>query len=1116
MSVAHVGRMSAWPIEVLSLGPVVGAATPWQTRAGLGLTIVAKSTFSIAEESATFLEQPERIVVTDEHVDGSPLRSVERASDLAPHRLLADVTMIGHAYAPSFTSMRAMSVRLGVFQGSAALLDKTISVTGDANDAGATVPFERMPLVYERAARSLDNPVGTMARANLRNPTGVEAAPSFGPISPFWRTRSELLQASDRASVASRLPTLESSFPWAYFQAAPVDQRIGYLRGDEWIVIDGVHASRPRVASRLPAARTAARVAFTQGGARKSSVLRLLLDTLAIDADRLTASVVWRGRVLLPAGVAFADVDAEIGLELPNVATAWPSARAGSWRSPTPVPSSEPAPNPPLPPPPPSPRPSPPPLGKPMGRTMALDFTQQAALSDVAALPFRRVEGPKRSYSPPPLTWQEVIAPRPPSEPPASPAPVDRDPSAIAGPARKSPAIPIVNATTFSATTLAWQLHPPQASLTVIVKGTFDLSPMRARAESDLVTGDLYVGGDEAKSLAYASDFAVIKPLVDVTCVGHAYPPGGEGVATQVELSLGALRRKVAVFGDRRWNTTLGVRSAPTAPASFTSMPLVYERAFGGPSSALNPVGLGKDGVLLPNLEDPDRLIRAPGDAPAPACFAPIALTWPERAKKLGTYGGSYRAKRWPYFAEDFDAAYFQAAPASQRLERVNGDESFKIVGMHPERASVEGKLPGVRARCFVERTAAAGGGFEELALKLDTVAFDMTEGKLNLVWRGLLDVSEEEAPELNALFLVAEALTAEAMTLEAARALYLARVAPPKPIAPPKPAPAPANDVAQSDVAAEVAEQLADLPPPDEAPPDIPMPSPDAIENAMRAAGASDDEIAALLSPPPEPVAEPEVKIARDLGVRGDVIEALATGASLEGRDLTGADLSKLDFSGKSLARAILTRADLSGVKAVGTDFSGVLAARARFTEADLTGARFDGATLTSADFTRATLEDASLAACSAADVRLYDARAARAKFDGANLVGARAAGVHLDGASLRGVQAERSVWEGASIDKAIFATAKLAGSSFVRARGVAANFAAADVKEGRFRRAVIPRAIFLRANLMMATFERACLDEADLRGANLHSAETWNASLEGAQLDTAIVTRSKLAGAR
>src|SRR5262249_8820563 len=155
----------------------------------------------------------------------------------------------------------------------------------------------------------------------------------------------------------------------------------------------------------------------------------------------------------------------------------------------------------------------------------------------------------------------------------------------------------------------------------------------------------------------------------------------------------------------------------------------------------------------LPNVELPGQLVTSPGDTPPPASLAPIATTWKERWSKLGTYDRAWFKARWPYFPEDFDWTHFQAAPALQQVEHLGGDESYEISGMHRDHPPLRGRLPGLRARAFVQRTREQGGTFTEVKLVLDTASFDMDALKVNLVWRGFIEVSDEDAPEIQHVF---------------------------------------------------------------------------------------------------------------------------------------------------------------------------------------------------------------------------------------------------------------------------------------------------------------------------------------------------------------------------
>lgn len=64
------------------------------------------------------------------------------------------------------------------------------------------------------------------------------------------------------------------------------------VHGDEWIVLDGLHPTLPRIASQLPSLGASAVVISPHG---KSAPLLLRGELLSIDADAMTAALVWRG-----------------------------------------------------------------------------------------------------------------------------------------------------------------------------------------------------------------------------------------------------------------------------------------------------------------------------------------------------------------------------------------------------------------------------------------------------------------------------------------------------------------------------------------------------------------------------------------------------------------------------------------------------------------------------------------------------------------------------------------------------------------------------------------------------------------------------------------------------
>lgn len=760
-------------------------------------------------------------------------------------------------------------------------------------------------------------------------------------------------------------------------------------------------------------------------------------------------------------------------------------------------------------------------------------------------------------------------------------------PPTVALDERTTPGLPVHRSRAgraLSVATVPWQIRPPRDSRTIVVKGTCDIVPggaARLRSEAELVSGDVHTD-DRQLCLRYASDFAVHKPRADVTLVGTARSPSPTA-AMRVSFRFGDhgrfFDRTIAVIGDRRWvNGALGRRA--TTPVPFTEMPLSYERAFGGPAHAANPVGVGAGpgdiGLRLPNLEEFDALVRAPSDAPPPACFAPIAPSWAARRAHLGTYDARWLRARWPYWPDDLDYQHEQSAPRAQQLPHVEGDEPFELVGVHLDHPVLHGWLPGVRPRCIAVRAPRRGGGILDVPLRLDTVAFDTDAMKIDLVWRAVLEVEDDEASELVALLVHADALAEPPADAESIYAAFATALTPVPADAPVRPA-APVNDVEPPDEElAEVERQLneaerttierltaAGLWPPSAAT----TPSRDELAAALAASGMGDDPARAVLDELAAPEAPPAIEHDRALRVRA----AIARGEPLDGLDLSGLDLSGIDLSGRSLVRtdlrrAVLARARLAGadlteavlegalareavfdgaslreadlhgadlrsaslreaslegavlssVHADGADFAGSRGARVDLSDARLARARFDDADLPSADLSRATLDEASFARARLSEVRLYDAVGPSARFDGADLTDARADAASLPSASLRHARAPGSVWEGADLSGVDAYGASLAGASFARARCGDVIFSAADLARASFRRAFLEGASLLKANLMQASFERARMRRADLRGANLHGAELLRAALEEARTELAIVTASKLAGTR
>lgn len=732
---------------------------------------------------------------------------------------------------------------------------------------------------------------------------------------------------------------------------------------------------------------------------------------------------------------------------------------------------------------------------------------------------------------------------------------------------------------------LPWQVRPPVVSLVVVVKATLDLHPegyASVAAEQQPTQGPVHHDDEPGASLVRDTDFALFKPRAECFAVGSAHPPGGAAPSCRVSFGVGAVERSLLVFGDRAWDALGGM----SEPSPFLAMPLRWERAFGGPDHPLNPVGRGLAAVetgqgrvrALPNLEDPAHRVTSPDDRPPPACFAPLHPAWPARLDRSGTYDRAWLQSRWPWLPEDFDWAYYNAAPPQQQVEGYwRGDERVWAKGMHPVHGSIEAQLPGHLPRCFLEIRRPEGVAFTPVPLRCDTITLDMERLAAVVLWRGLVEVPSESLAEVETLFLLHESIHDAPRPLEHYQSLLAAEKAaraaedeafepeaPDEDLAPP-PAPPPAPPFAEvyrqlaerraeaaagDDAAVVVAlldDTVAALQAEEGAPADAPTPKPSEVRASMRAEGlAVPAEIEALEDPPeppPEPLDEPEAQALP----REEVLRRRAHEQPLAGEDLTGCDLTGCDLSGQDLSGCVLTDARLAGCVLRGAVFDGAVLQRA-----DLRGSSLEAASFRGADLVDAVGDDVVADGACFDEAVAHDSTWRRARAQGARLVGADFARACFDDADLRGASLDEAELDGASLARCVLDGASLVETSMEGARAPGASLnacdltglrasEAADFSDAQLRDVVAPGAQFVatnlaraslaRANLAGADLSRALLAQADLTGANLRGArmlgccatqavmlraDLFEANLEGADLSLADLLGASLFGAQ
>ena len=292
----------------------------------------------------------------------------------------------------------------------------------------------------------------------------------------------------------------------------------------------------------------------------------------------------------------------------------------------------------------------------------------------------------------------------------------------------------------------------------VAVKGTFLipddggpalLAPQDAQAP--LTMADTFSGPPGQSAPVLEADFARRKPRCDILVNGTAHAPGGRPTERcKVGVKLGNWQKVFDVVGDRFWRGR-AVVLGPSAPEPFLTMPVGYDRAYGGvddtdatkPAFYLpNPVGRGYGlarsgehliGRPVPNIEDPREPVGVPWGNYKPVGLGPVHRSWQPRLAYAGTYDQNWLDNVFPFLPADFDDRHYQAAPEDQQIQEPAGGEEIVLLNLTPAgRVSfhlpTELEMPIV----FFPRN----GESETNRAVLDTVVISPDLGHVYLVWR--------------------------------------------------------------------------------------------------------------------------------------------------------------------------------------------------------------------------------------------------------------------------------------------------------------------------------------------------------------------------------------------
>jgi hypothetical protein len=292
----------------------------------------------------------------------------------------------------------------------------------------------------------------------------------------------------------------------------------------------------------------------------------------------------------------------------------------------------------------------------------------------------------------------------------------------------------------------------------VAIKATYAIPENGASAalledQEALVAADTFSGEAGLSAPLHESDYAHGKPMCDVLLNGSAY--AAQGTATKrlvAGMRVGPIVKSFAVVGNRVWRRGV-VGVSASEPEPFDVMPVSYDVAFGGveveksnPANVMtfleNPVGRGFSqtkhdigGKRLPSTEELDKPIIDSRGSYRPMALGPIGRNWLPRVKYAGTYDQRWLEDRAPFWPDDFDQRYFQAAPSDQQIPFPKGSEEIVLKNLTPD-GYVAFELPALSMPVWF---LPHRGRDTRIEAVLDTILIEPDLGRFMLTWRATL-----------------------------------------------------------------------------------------------------------------------------------------------------------------------------------------------------------------------------------------------------------------------------------------------------------------------------------------------------------------------------------------
>lgn len=286
---------------------------------------------------------------------------------------------------------------------------------------------------------------------------------------------------------------------------------------------------------------------------------------------------------------------------------------------------------------------------------------------------------------------------------------------------------------------------------------------------------DQHWGNPAQSSLRYAGQGTPPRSGTEVYLQGSARAPGARPVSRmRTRIRVGSCSKEILVVGDRFWRRGVGDPGA-TSPRPFLTLPLTYERAFGGTArgtdgeilaqDARNPVGRGIHATAADAIDQPLPNLEAPGDSltswngrAAPCAYGPLPGSWQPRLGFAGTYDQTWLDQRLPLWPHDTDPRFFNAAaPGLIVAQALKGGEPCVLEGFSADGA-IAFYLPALRIGIknhFADRVSRA-------VMQLEGVLIETDEDAITLYWRHSQPIGRGPGLHLRAVVRILESWEAE------------------------------------------------------------------------------------------------------------------------------------------------------------------------------------------------------------------------------------------------------------------------------------------------------------------------------------------------------------------